>query len=160
MKEEILRQFVSRCVDAIYICSLEMKFSYEQFAKIVRKLEDLVFVELYQKHSTFPYRKQSYLDPVYLDVTSDYDIKEYINRLSLTLRDVLIMIEGHRYHISRIKEKRINNIEFLKNYKKSFNDIAATLISYNDILLEMLDCDNEDQMNDILKEYFSDKNLR
>ncbi len=159
MKEIELKKIVNRCVDAIYLSSIELKLDYETFTKIVRKLEDLVFVELYKNHSTFPYRKKSYLEPVYLDITKNYDIKEYINRLSLTLRDVLIMIESHRDYISRVKEKRINNVEFLKNYKKSFNDIAAVLITYNDILLEMLDCDNEDQMNEVLKKYFSDKGI-
>lgn len=156
MQEKILKQFVNRVVDGIYLSSVELKISFEDFTKIISKVEDIAFIEIYKNYATHPYIKKSYLEPVLIDDHNEIDIKEYMQRLSMTLRDVLIMIESHRDYISRVKESRSNNIEFLKNYKKSFNDVAAVLISYNDILLEMLEQSSDDEMNEVLKRYFSE----
>lgn len=150
MKEDVLKKFTMRVVDGIYIAAVNLKLPYDSFCSIVEKVEDLAFTDIYAEHSLLPYRKKSYLDPVYVDVVNSKDIKEGIDGLSLKLRDLTILLEGHKKKLSKIKMSLVLKKDFLEKYKDSINNLIGTVISYNDVLMEMLECDNEDEMENIL----------
>lgn len=150
---EALTVMVNRVIDSVYLICTKNNIGYKNFCEIVDDIEDRAFNEMYKKYGTHPYVKKQFLDAKLSNINPEADLKEHIRSLSLSVRDMLIMVEGKREHLKKLKNFDVLKTSFLDNYKTSLNDLSSTLLAFNDMLIELEQCDDENEMNKLLKEF-------
>lgn len=150
---EALTVMINRVVDSVYLTCAKNKIGYDNFCKIIDDLEDRAFVDLFKNYGTRPYIKKQFLNATLSDVNPEADLKAHLSSLSLSLRDMLIMIEGKRDNVNKIKNFDILKTPFLDNYKIVLNNLTSYLLAYNDMLLELEQCNDESEMNKNLEEF-------
>lgn len=150
---EALTVMINRVIDSVYLVCTKNKIGYKNFCKIIDDLEDRAFTDLYKNYGTRPYIKKQFLNSTLSDVNPEQDLKEHISSLSLSIRDILIMIEGKRENVNKIKNFNVLKTPFLDNYKSVLNNLTSSLLAYNDMLLELEQCSDESEMNKNLEEF-------
>lgn len=147
---------VNRIFDAVYLSCKKNKISYKKACDIINQIEDDSFTEIFKQYSIRPYKKRQFLDREISEVNPEEDLKGYINRLSLSVSDMLIMFDGHRENLNRVKSSGVLKTKFFENYKKNLNNLVSQMLAFQDILLELLECDDEIEMNQILENYLGE----
>jgi len=150
---EGLTLMVNRVIDSVYLVCAKNKISYKNFCDIIDDLEDRAFSEMYKNYGTRPYKKRDFLHPVISENNSEGDFKEYINRVSLSLSDMLSTLEFHRKNISQIKSSHSIYIKFFEVYKKNLDNITSVILTQQDILLDILQSVDENEIQEKLEAY-------
>jgi len=150
---QALTVMINRVIDSVYLVCTKNKISYKNFCKIIDDLEDRAFVDLFKNYGTRPYVKKQFLNSTLSDVNPEQDLKEHISSLSLSIRDMLIMIEGKRENVKKIKNFKVLKTTFLDDYKTALNNLTSYLLAYNDMALELEQCNDESEMKKVLQEF-------
>lgn len=150
-----LDTFVNRLMDAVYVVCVNKKIDYESYLDIFEQIENDALIPLYRACHTKPYVKRQFLEPVKLsEENPGEDLKALISRLSQAVRDAMTALEFHRMNLNQLKaQSAIFKTKLFDNMLKSLGAVISVLLAFADVLLELEQCQDEFEMDEILKNY-------
>lgn len=147
--------FVNRLMDAVYVSCTKKMIDWKGSLDIVEQIENDALIPLYRACHTKPYVKRQFLEPVKLsEENPGEDLKALISRLSQAVRDAMTALEFHRMNLNQLKEQSaIFKTKLFDNVLNSLGAVISVLLAFADVLLELEQCQDEFEMDEILKNY-------
>lgn len=143
----------NRIIDSVWNACTKLGISYENFIEIINEVEDFALIDIFKKYGTRPYKKRELFNPVISEGNSDEDFREYLNRVSLSLSDILYTLEFHRNNLKKIKSSKTIYTKFFEKFNKNIDKTSSVILAQQDILLDLLQSVDENEMNEKLEFY-------
>lgn len=156
MSKRINEQLIimsNNIIDAVYNASRALKLDMTVFYTMIDAIEEMALIDIFKLYGTRPYKKREFLNPVISDDNPDEDFREYLNRVSLSLSDILTTLEFHRDNLQKIKSSKSIYIKFFDMQKKNLDKITSVVLTQQDILLDILQSVDENEMQEKLEAY-------
>lgn len=146
--------FVNSLMDAVYVVCVNKNIDWKDYLDIIEQIENDALIPLYRACHTKPYMKRLF-DNVEKDkIISSEDAKAYITRLLQSIRDAMNLMELHRENLNKLKNQSSKVfVNVFDNMLKSLGAVISVLLAFADVLLELEQCEDEFQMDEILKNY-------
>lgn len=142
----------NRINDSIYkICSQE-GIDYKAICNIQGEVKKQIELNPNKQNPYLKKPKENERVDQILSGVGKYDLKDFIQKMSLTLRDLMLILEGKREQIKKIKDEKSISSEWVSFNEDKLNKILSELLVYQDILFDLEYCNgNETEMNQIIQ---------
>lgn len=146
----------NRINDSVFnICS-DLGIEYQSICKIQDGIKRQIELNPNKENPYLKKLKENDRIDQILTGVGKYNLTDFIKSLSLTLRDLMLILEGKREQIKKIKDEKSISPEWITYNEDKLNRILSELLVYQDVLFDLEYCNgNEIEMNQIIEKIVS-----